>query len=186
MNYLDVIIIAIGLSMDAFAITISNCINYKGSLKKIEELSMPISFSLFQGIMPLIGFFICSIFFNYIAPYAKYITSAIFFVLALKIIYDTIRENLDRNEGKEKVAKFSYVLVLIQALATSIDALIVGFTLNNVIMHYLIAVLIISAITFILVYIALIIGKKLGLALGKYANYVSIVIMLFLAVKNLF
>ncbi|MBQ7339760.1 MAG: manganese efflux pump [Clostridia bacterium] len=186
MNYLDIVIIAIGLSMDAFAITIANSINFKGSLNKFQELSMPVAFSLFQGLMPLIGFFIGSLFFNYVAPYAKYFTSAIFFILTIKIIYDTIKERLNKAPEKEKTAKFSLVLILIQALATSIDAFIVGFTLNNATMHFLIAILIISAITFILVYIALLIGKKLGSILGKYTNYVSIIIMLFLAVKNLF
>lgn len=184
MNLLDIIIIGIGLSMDAFAITIANCISYKNKLTKINEWSMPTMFALFQGIMPLIGFLIGSLFFEYIQDYAKYLTFGIFLILAIKVIIDVIKEHLQKEE-KKNTPSFSFVLVLIQAFATSIDALIIGFTLNCSVIPIHFAVLIIAVVTFIIVSFALFIGKNLGLLLGKYANYVSAAIMLFLAIKCL-
>ena len=186
MNLLDVILIGVGLSMDAFAITISNCITFKNTLKKVEEWSMPIMFALFQGLMPLIGFLIGSFFFDYIKDYAKYLTSAIFFILTLKIILDIIKENQCKEENKSCAPKFSFTLIIIQAFATSIDALIVGLTLNSASISIVISILVIALVTFIIVAIALILGKNLGLILGKHANYISATLMLFLAVKNLF
>ena len=186
MNLLDIILIGIGLSMDAFAITISNCITYKNSLKKVQEWSMPTMFALFQGLMPLIGFFIGSFFFDYIKDYAKFLTSVIFFILALKIILDIIKERNCKEENKSCAPKFTFTLLVIQAFATSVDALIIGLTLNNASISIAISILVIVLVTFIIVTIALILGKKLGLILGKYANYISATLMLFLAIKNLF
>ena len=185
MNLLDIIFIGVGLSMDAFAITIANCISYKKTLNKRQEWSMPVLFAIFQGVMPLIGFLIGSLFFSYIEPFAKYITSSIFFALAIKIGIDIIKDFVS-NKEENSAKKFSIALVFLQAVATSIDALVIGITLTSAVVSIWISILVISLVTFLFVVIALFIGKNLGLLLGKYANYVSLAIMLFLAIKSLF
>ena len=185
MNLLDIIFIGVGLSMDAFAITIANCISYKKTLSKRQEWSMPVLFAIFQGIMPLVGFLIGSLFFSYIEPYAKYITSAIFFALAIKIGIDIIKDFCS-NKEENTTRSFSIGLVILQAVATSIDALVIGITLTSALVSIWVSILTISLVTFIFVVIALFIGKNLGILLGKYANYVSVAIMLFLAIKSLF
>ena len=101
MQLYEIILIGLVLSIDACAITIANCATYKGCLKKSQELSMPISFAVFQGIMPLIGFFIGYLFSAYIKTATKFITAAIFFLLALKIIIDIIKENKEEVIEKD-------------------------------------------------------------------------------------
>ena len=92
MRVFDIILIGVALSMDAVALTISNCSTYKSSLNKKKEWAMPIAFALFQGIMPLLGYFLGTAFSKSIAPYAEYVSFAVFFLLALKILIDILRE----------------------------------------------------------------------------------------------
>ena len=191
MQILDVLMIGVALSMDACAITIANCATYKCALNKKNIWSMPIAFALFQGIMPLIGFFIGSIFSSFIEQIASFLTAGIFFLLAVKIVYDLIKDMRTekvislKNQECPVISKFSLSIIIVQALATSIDALAVGVTLINLSFSIVFALLIIAGVTFILVTIALFLGKNLGKLLGKYAEWVGAIILFILAVKTL-
>jgi putative Mn2+ efflux pump MntP len=187
MNVIDVILIGVALSMDACAITIANCSSYKNLFKQKKAWSMPFFFALFQGIMPLIGFFVGSLFAKHLESFAGYIVSAVFFALAIKIIVDIKKSKCDDKNDKVCERKsLSYPMVIIQALATSIDALLVGVTLSiGLTFAIWWAVLLIAVVTAILVLIALILGKLLGDAFGKYAEWVGAIILFGLAIKEL-
>jgi putative Mn2+ efflux pump MntP len=150
---------------------------------------MPITFALFQGIMPLIGYYIGSLFFSYVEGYIGYITAGIFFVLTGKILFDIIKDAKEEKNGtnsdEKKTHKFTIWILLIQAVATSIDALAVGVTLVSSTISIFVAIGIIAGVTFLLVSVALLIGKYLGAILGKYATYVGAILLFALAVKNL-
>ncbi len=187
MDVLDIILIGVALSMDACAITLANCTQHGNTLTKKQEWLMPTLFAFFQGLMPLIGYLIGSLFYDYIGEYGKYLTAIIFFILGIKMIIDMVKEKREK-EIEEPVAtsSFGVGILLAQALATSIDALVVGITLNEYDLAFYISVLIIVAVTFVLVAIAMLLGKKLGKLLGKYSNIVATIIILALAVKSLF
>ena len=190
MKVYEIFLVGIALAMDACALTISNCTTYKKSLTTKKEWSMPVAFALFQGIMPLIGFYIGYLFSGVIGSIAKFLSSAIFFVLAGKIIFDLIKEKRQEKvllgvQEDKKVADFTFIILLIQALATSIDALAVGVTLINLSFSHFAAVGIIAGVTFILVSIALIFGKYLGKLFGEYAEWIGAGLLLFLAIKSL-
>lgn len=189
MNLFEIILIGIALSMDACALTIANCTTHKDCLDKKMEWAMPTAFALFQGIMPLIGFLIGSVFSNAIGTIADYLTSAIFFFLSGKIVFDIIKDGKEESccpvDGCCKSTKFTYSTLIIQAVATSIDALAVGVTLINLTFSVYIAVLVIAVVTFILVSTALIFGKSLGKLFGTYAEWFGAGIIFILAVKSL-
>lgn len=192
MKLYDVILIGLVLSIDACAITIANCATYKGRLNAKKEWAMPIAFALFQGLMPLIGFFVGFLLLDFIAPATKFITSGIFFILAGKIIYDIVKEKIcERNIVEVEKSScpckkaFTYGVLVLQAVATSIDALAVGVTFIDLTFSVFLAVAIISAVTFVLVASALFFGKRLGNLFGKYAEWVGAVILLALAIKSL-
>jgi putative Mn2+ efflux pump MntP len=190
MEIYEIILIGIALSMDACALTIANCTTYKKVLTKKAEWSMPITFALFQGLMPLIGYLIGTLFSGVIGSIAEFLTAGIFFVLAGKIIYDIIKDKCKEEiiTSKPKCnscCKFTLVLVLIQALATSIDALAVGITFVKLNFSVYIAVLIIATVTFLLVSLALAFGKKIGKLFGEYAEWVGAGILFVLACKAL-
>lgn len=186
MNLFDIILVGVALSMDAATLTIANCLTYKGTLSKGKKLSMPLLFGLFQGVMPLIGFFIGSIFAEKISNFSGYLVSAIFFILAGKILYDFIKD-LKEDPLEEKPQKnLTYLALILQAVLTSIDALAVGITLSlELTLSIYIAVLVIAVITLIIVLFALFLGEKLGKAFGKYSSLFGFILLLILAVKNL-
>ncbi len=176
--------------MDACALTIANCTTYKNGLCKKHEWSMPIAFAIFQGLMPLLGYFIGSAFTNLLEPITGYLTAGIFFLLCAKIIIDVIKEGKEcsiknKDECDCKKSKFTYSLLIFQAFATSIDALAIGVTFVDLTFSVFLAALTISAVTFILVSAALIFGKKLGELFGKYAEWVGAIILFVLAIKSL-
>ena len=188
----EVILIGIALSMDACAITIANCATYKGRLGAKKEWAMPIAFAFFQGLMPLIGFFVGYLFYDYVGSIAKFITAGIFFLLAGKIIFDIIKEKMCEKKMVEvkgatcEIKKnFTYGMLILQAVATSIDALAVGVTFISLSFSVFLAIAIVCGVTFILVSLALFFGKKLGELFGKYAEWVGATILFALAVKSL-
>lgn len=185
MSVWEVVLIGVALSMDAFAITIANCATYKDTLNRKKEWAMPVAFAIFQILMPIIGYYIGSLFAEYISSAAKYVTAAIFFVLAAKIVIDNIKE-ARKEETEEKTAgNFTLGIIALQAVATSIDALAVGVTFAvELEFSVFVAAGIIGAVTFTLVTAALFIGKFLGALLGKYAQWTGAFILFFLAVKN--
>lgn len=187
MNVLDVIFIGVALSMDACAITIANCSSYKNLFKQKKAWAMPTFFALFQGVMPLIGFFVGSLFSKYLESFAGYIVSAVFFALAIKIVVDIKKSNCD--EKNDKVCQrrsLSYAMIVVQALATSIDALLIGVTLSmGLVLSIWWAVLLIAGVTAILVTTALLLGKFMGSVFGKYAEWVGAIILFGLAIKEL-
>lgn len=185
MKIYEIILIGIVLALDAFSVTVANCTIYKKDLNKLKSLSMPFAFAIFQFIMPLIGFFIGSLVASYITEIAKYITAGVFFILGIKIIIDILKP----KEEDVKENNFTFWLLIIQGLATSIDALVIGVTFAIRIVEFLpslFASLIIGIITFIICLIALFIGKKLDKVFDKYAEWIGAIILIALAVKNLF
>ena len=193
MHVLEVIFIGVALSMDACALTFSNCTAYS-PLSRKKEWAMPVLFAVFQAVMPLIGFYLGSLFMGYLETATGYVTAAIFLILAIKIIVDIIKENKEKSNGDKgkqncdnsaRKPEFTVGILFIQAIATSIDALAIGVTLNTLTFSVFWAVLIIGAVTFLLVTLSLIFGKSLGKLFGKYAQWVGAIILIALSVKSL-
>ncbi len=195
MTTIEIVLIGMALAMDAAALTIANCTTYKQKLTPLKEWSMPVTFTLFQMLMPIIGFYLGSLVAQYISSVAGYITAGIFFILSLKIIIDNIieilkakkavttTENTPSNEKKQ--ANFTIWVLLIQAVATSIDALAIGVTLSVTVSSPFIPALIIGGVTLVIATLALLFGKYLGKLFGKYASWVGAIILMALAIKSL-
>lgn len=189
MKIYEIILIGMVLAIDACAVAIANCTTYKKTLTRKKELSMPVTFSIFQGIMPLIGFFIGSLFFDFFNRFSNYVTAIVFFLLAAKIVYDLFKNKCDTTDQSKNAqcnrAYLSFALVCTQALATSIDALAVGVTLVGIEFSVFLAVGIISLVTFLMVLLAVYLGKYLGKLFGEYAEWVGAFILCALGVKAL-
>lgn len=187
MQIYDIILIGVALSIDAMALTIANCATYKKTLTKKRATLMPLFFGVFQGLMPLIGFYVGTFLLGFIGSIIEYFVSVVFFILAVKIIVDILKERKCEQGQTEhcKITILTIPVLLLQAVATSIDALVVGVTFFELTFSVFVAVLIIAIITFILVWFSLFFGKKLGSVFGSYAEWIGAGILLFLAIKNL-
>lgn len=182
--------IGIALATDAFALTVANCTTYEKTLTRKKEWSMPCAFAAFQFAMPVLGFYVGNLVSDFLQSFAKFLTAGIFFILAAKIIFDIVeekRKTADSKQSPQKTQNFTIDVLIIQAIATSIDAFAVGITFaaSSLPFSVFIAAGIIGVITFAIVVFALFIGKSLGKLLGDYAVWLGAIILFALAIKNL-
>ena len=180
---LEIFLIGISLAMDAFAVSVTDGLCYH-NLTKRKGVFIPATFALFQAVMPLIGFFIAfglgQAFKQTFDEIDHWIAFILLFLIGAKMIFDAIKEFRSPEEEIQK-KQFSIVEVLIQGVATSIDALFVGVSfaatdgLKESIPNVLISVLIIGCTTFIISLVGLLIGVKVGDILKKKAGITEII-----------
>lgn len=180
---LEIFLIGISLAMDAFAVSVTDGLCYH-NLTKRKGVFIPATFALFQAVMPLIGFFIAfglgQAFKQTFDEIDHWIAFIILFLIGAKMIFDAIKEFRSPEEEIQK-KQFSIAEVLIQGVATSIDALFVGVSfattdgLKESIPNVLISVLIIGCTTFIISLVGLLIGVKVGDILKKKAGITEII-----------
>ena len=166
---LSVFLAGVSLAMDAFAVSICDGMVYQ-NLNKRKGVLIPLTFGLFQAVMPIIGFYV-GMAFQRIDVFDKvdhWIAFALLLVIGGKMIFDGIKE-LRKKDEEVHIKKFSFIEVLVQGIATSIDALFVGFSLNailegvnNVQVWAWGSVIAIGIITFAISLVGLVIGIKVG------------------------
>lgn len=181
MKLYEIILIAVGLSMDAFAVSICKGMGLKkGRVKYAVIISL--IFGLFQGVMPLIGFYITNTFVSYVSQYSSYIAFAILFIISLKMFYDAFFSKGENcNIEKPKMTE-----LLLLGVATSIDALMIGVTFSlNGSANIILDCFIIALITFVVCFVGVFLGKKLGIIFGKYAQVLGAIVLLVLALNFL-
>jgi len=180
---IQLIILSIGLAMDAFAAAISKGLNMK-KINYKNALIIALFFGFFQGFMPLLGWSIGVQFTKYFITIEKYIVFALLSIIGLKMIYEAFHFE---NEYSEKEYVLNIVEIIILAIITSIDAFAVGVTfaltsVNNIIF----SVLIIGVITFVLSFYGVIVGNKFGEKYEKHAEIIGGIILILIGIKNLF
>lgn len=186
MTGIEIIILGVALSMDAFAVTISNMFTYRSTPFK-QALLMPLFFGAFQGIMPLIGYFAGMAVSSLIDQYAGIITFVILSFIGGKMVWDAFHE--DAEDTKEEVKKGSVLTVgvlFFQAIATSIDALAVGVSFAALSVNVIFASLAICFTTAICCVIALLIGRRFGAMLGSKATIIGGIVLIAIGIKALF
>jgi putative Mn2+ efflux pump MntP len=181
---ISIFLTGVSLSMDAFAVSICDGMIYK-NLDKKRGVTIPLTFGIFQALMPIIGFYVGMLVLEYIEAYDHWIAFILLLFIGGKMVIDGIKElrEGDKEEGEEvKIKKFSYPEVLVQGVATSIDALAVGFSLNtmlsgvsNLQLGAWISVCSIGVITFCISLAGLIIGIKVGKLFKKKASIAEII-----------
>lgn len=178
--------LGIGLAMDAFAVSMSNGLKEnKMKLKKI--LLIAITFGIFQGIMPLIGYLVGYSLIEYIDKFVPWIALALLGFLGIKMIIDGIKEIKDGNKDDDVCPCencLSVKVLLVQAIATSIDALSAGLSFSNYkIIDAVIVVSIVAIITTIICIAGVYIGKKFGTKLSKYAAFIGGAVLIIIGLE---
>ena len=180
MGIIELMLTAIGLSMDAFAVSVCKGLSV-GSLKKSHYAIIGAWFGGFQALMPLIGYFLGTTFEKYITAVDHWVA----FALMLVIGANMIKESFSKKEEKTD-ASFSFKSMIVLAIATSIDALAVGITfavLPDVNIFF--AVAFIGVITFILSGIGLKVGNVFGVKYKSKAEFIGGVILVLIGLKIL-
>lgn len=182
MEFADIsqaLLLGAGLAMDAASVSMTNgMLEKKMKIKKMFLIAL--MFGLFQGAMPLIGYFLGSIFTNVISTYVPYIGFALLCFLGAKMIYDTFKDE------DEKKVDLTFFVIFIQAIATSIDALATGIIYIKEEPLFVLGVFSIVAITtFVISYFAIYLGKMFGELLNKYATFLGGIILISIGFKLL-
>ena len=179
MDIISIVIIAIGLSMDSFAVSITNGLTIREiNLKKI--LIITFSLAIFQALMPLLGWFIGTGFKKYITEIDHWIAFLLLSFIGFKMIY----EGINKNSYSEKL-ELKFLILIGQSFATSIDAFAVGISFAFMTSSITIPILIIGVVTLIISFIGLSLGKFLGVKFGKYAEIFGGLVLIGIGIKVL-
>lgn len=180
MTLWEIILIGVGLSMDAATIALTNGMIYP-QLSRRRRFLMPLFFGFFQGLMPLLGYLAGGLFAQLITQYAAVIVFLILGIIGLKMF----KEGFGPIEASAAGSTLTVQLVLIQAVATSIDAFAVGISFSAVGTAIVPAALTIMTTTFIISALCVFLGAGVGRLLGRKANWLGGIILMILAFKAL-
>ncbi len=180
MGLIEIILIAIGLSMDAFAVSISLGLSVKKL--KIKEVLVPgLYFGFFQALMPLTGYFAGIYFANKI----HFLDHWIAFLLLALIGGKMVKESFEKDEEKVKGNQFRFMTLLLLAVATSIDALAVGVAFAFLEVNIWTAILIIGLTTLCISLIGVKIGNICGSKHKSKAEFLGGAVLILLGFKIL-
>lgn len=174
MSIIEIILIGIALSMDACAISVCMGLGNKNK-SNIEGIYLCSSMAIFQGIMPLIGYYLGHFFDDKIEKFSPYISLALLSLIGISMIKDAFNK-------EEIIIKIKIKEILLVSLLTSIDALIVGITFSLFKTNIYLSILIISTITFILTIIANRIGSFFGKRYSKTPKIIGGLILIILGI----
>ena len=181
MNFTSLFFISIGLAMDAFAVSLTEGISLRRlCIKSIFKIALV--FGIFQGVMPLLGWTLGGLFYDKIAKFDHWIAFGLLVFIGIKMIVDA--REFGKCDIHGKCEKHSNIIVL--GIATSIDALAVGFSFSLLPdLNIYFAIVIIGVITFILSSAGVYLGNKVGQLLGAKAEYAGGIILIAMGIKIL-
>ena len=187
MTIIELIILAIGLAMDAFAVSICKGLSTK-ELKVKHMLIAGLWFGGFQALMPVIGYFIGSTFAGYITSIDHWIAFVLLVIIGANMIKES-REEDDDDECKDdcscKRDNYKAKDMLVLAIATSIDALAVGVTFAFLKTNIAVAASIIGIVTLVISAIGIKIGNIFGIKYKSKAELMGGIILILIALKIL-
>ncbi len=182
--FLQVLLIGVSLAMDAFAVSITDGLCYN-NLSKGKAASIPAAFGIFQAVMPLIGYFIAfgisQAFQEVFDAIDHWLAFALLALISGKMLFDAIKEMRSKQDEETHLKEYSFLEVLVQGVATSIDALFIGISfaategLKDSIPNMLLSIVIIGVVTFCISLVGLFIGVKVGKAFKKHASIPEII-----------
>lgn len=179
MGVLEIVLISIGLAMDAFAVAVCKGL----SMKKMDwkkAIIIALYFGAFQALMPVIGYFLGVSFQDLVTQIDHWIAFALLGFIGVNMIKESFQEESETANDSIDVKT-----MIVLAIATSIDALAVGITFAFLRVNVILAVLLIGIITFILSLIGVKIGNKFGDKYERKAELAGGIILILMGLKIL-
>ena len=179
MELISIILIGVGLAMDAFAVAVCKGL----SMKKLEwkkAIIIAVYFGIFQAGMPVIGYFLGTAFESFVTQVDHWIAFILLSIIGINMIKEAF--GCDCENTNDKV-DFKTMIVL--AIATSIDALAIGITFAFLKTDITLAAIVIGVITFILSLIGVKIGNKFGNKYQKNAEIFGGIVLILIGIKIL-
>lgn len=179
MNLFGLIVLSIGLGMDAFAVSICKGVSFKRKNFK-KSIIVASYMGIFQALMPVIGYFLGISFADKITSIDHWVAFILLLVIGIKMLKESLNKEKEIVNDSVDIKE-----MLVLAVATSIDALAVGITFSFLNVNLWIAITLIGTITFILSFIGTKIGNLFGDKYEKKAELVGGLILILLGIKIL-
>lgn len=180
MEYLTIFLIAVGLSMDSFAVSItSGLVLNKIDFKNATKIALSLAF--FQAMMPTLGWLIGVKIQVYIESFDHWIAFGLLFLIGMKMILESLKD----DESDKNFNPMKPKVLLMMSLATSIDALVVGISFAFIEYKWFVSGFIIGATTYIISMLGILFGKKMGSRFGNKMEIVGGIILILIGVRIL-
>ena len=180
--FFNSILLGVGLAMDAFSVSLANGLN-EPLMKRRKMCQIAGVFAVFQALMPMFGWICVHTIVQYFQAFEIFIPWIALGLLGFiggKMLYDGITD----NEDSEEKPGVGFAALIMQGIATSIDALSVGFTIADYdLLSAALAAFIIAVVTFVICIGGLSIGKKAGTALSGKATVFGGIILIFIGLE---
>lgn len=179
MSLIDIILLAIALGIDCLVVSFSQGLIFDRQRVK-NSLSLAATMGIFQGGMPVIGFIGANYVYSFVEPFSKWLVFAIFMTLGLKFIFESFQPK------EENICCIGFRCLISLGIATSIDALVAGASLNFSSAPLFWACIIIGVMSFIMSLCGFWFGNFIKTFPSKYLEIAGGLILIFLAIKSLF
>lgn len=180
--FFNSILLGVGLAMDAFSVSLANGLN-EPEMKQKKMCGVAGVFAGFQFLMPMIGWICVSTIVQYFKVFEKFIPWIALLLLGYiggKMLYEGIKS----KGSEEEKAQVGVKALLVQGVATSIDALSVGFTIAEYCLaEALLSCLMIGTVTFLICFAGLALGKTVGTRLSEKADILGGIILIFIGLE---
>lgn len=177
---IEVIILALALSMDAFAVSIGLGAKHTHKTTSLA-LKAGLYFGFFQGLMPLIGYIGGKGVFSWVEAYSAWIAFLLLLFIGGKMIYESMAGGIEKD-----IVKITHKVMVALAIATSIDALAAGFSLTLLDVNAFVACIIIGFTTLIFSWVGVFVGAKSGTWLESKAELFGGIVLILIGFKLLF
>ena len=183
------VLLGAGLAMDAFSVSIANGI-VEPKMRKPRMLKIAGVYAFFQFLMPMLGWFLIVTLEEIFKSFSKFIPWIALILLLFiggKMIFEGIKESKGKQKEEETdkaPAKLTWTALIVQGIATSIDALSVGFTISDYsALRAFASSLIIGVVTLVICLIGLVFGKKIGSKVSSVATIIGGLILIFIGIE---
>jgi len=187
---LNSLLLGVGLAMDAFSISVANGI-IEPDMRKSRMFKVAGVYAFAQFLMPMIGWFLVTTVAEIFTAFHKlipWIALILLLFIGGKLVFEGIRDrkqgNKDEQEKEKDVSKLTWGALIVQGIATSIDALSVGFTIADYsVLRAFASSLIIGMVTLVICLLGLIFGKKIGSRFVSTATVIGGVILILIGIE---
>lgn len=177
MSFVEIIVLSLGLAMDATAVSMTDGLSNR-KIRISKALLIGLIFGSFQAMMPLLGFLFGNLFAELIEALDHWIALLLLGYLGGKMLYDGFKKG-----EEEEVKELTIKTLLVQGVATSIDAFAVGISFATLHVNIVLAVCSIGIITMVLSTLGVLIGKKFGDLLNNKATILGGLILVGMGLK---
>lgn len=180
-DFLSILLIAIGLSADCFAVALSVGISDK-NLSWLQKFRVSFSFGLFQSLMLVLGWLAGRTIVDFIADYDHWVAFVLLAIVSGRMFWEAFHPEHDQEKEVDVTRGF---ILLALSIATSIDSLAVGLSFAFLEVNIVLASPTIGLVTFTVTTIGFILGKRAGKLIGKRAEAIGALILLAIAIRIL-